>query len=144
MLLFIGLIIALGSIKLVLQTLNMFFLLCMLIGMGIIVISRQRPISGWSEPEILEEKELLPLMPDSNYYACEDEDGNVIYRDVLDGKQILKSKLRSFIEYEELKLGDIPKMKKAKLTPKMSLWAFPLPYDKHITILCVPKDSIIK
>ncbi len=147
MLLFlIGLAIAVMGAILVLNTLNSIFLIVFLIGLLISTISAFQPLSGWGEPKTMEEYELLPLIPGTDTFVIQDRRGNVMYKYL--EKEVKLELIKSQNYYcsiiEEIESGKKPVLKKSKVNPKRSLWAFPILSLKYVDVLCVPKTGVVK
>lgn len=147
MLLFlIGLAVTVLGAILVLNTLNSAFLLVFTFGLLISVISAFQPLSGWAEPKTISEYALEPLIPGTNVYIIRDKKGNVMYKSIesTQGEVFVKLQSKECNMILEIGKGETPVLKKSKVKPKRSLWAFPILSEKHIDVLCVPKDGILK
>jgi len=145
MLLFIiGLSITIVSVVLLLNTLNVLFLLMFAIGMCITIISAFQPLSGWGTPVTMQEYELLPIISDTNIYVIKDKNGNIMYKYTKQGTEIIESQCYVCTMLKELEEPQKPVLKKSKVNPKRTLWSFPILSCKYVDVLCVPKDGIVK
>ena len=147
MLLFlIGLSVAILGVVLLLNTLNSVFLLVFTLGLLISVISAFRPLSGWETPKMIKQYHLLPIIDNTNIYAIQDNNGNVMYKykDYITGIKCISSRERMNTIIEEINENQIPVLKKSKVKPRRTLWAFPILSEKHVDVLCIPKGGIIR
>ena len=146
LLFFIGVVIIISSAVMLLKTFNAIFLLLFMVGLLVSIISAFVPLSGWTEPKTISEHVLEPLFTGTQIYVVKDKKGNVMYKSIesSQGEVFVKLQSKECNVIQDISKDEIPVLKKSKVKPKVSLWAFPILSDKYIDVLCVPKDGILK
>ena len=118
------------------------YMLVFMVGLIIVAICTNQPLSGWKKGKILEEHQLLPIIPKSKVYLLISEKGDMMYKYKDGNEEIIKCSSCHDTLYKEIDNDKRPCFKVQKLKAKKSLWACPVGLTKWQNILYVPKGSI--
>lgn len=141
--LIIGLLIAVGGVYGLFITYNMAFLLLYVIGLGVVVVPILQPLSGWKEGECFNQYDMLPLVPNTEYYVVQDEYGNFMYK-FKDENNNEVIRYSTFVDtnYDTGNVSGKPVLKKVQLKPKKTLWCLPIFCSKKEQyVIKLPRDK---